>query len=127
MSNHSSSDMYLKGCLCLDDIPEECIREFTNDKGETKRYLNFHIYKDLMPKHKTNRRGKDIVYTHNMVAMPAKFGSGKVQIAMLEERTSPFDGKEPKKTKEKKEPNQQTKNESHVSVFDYSAVDEDLF
>lgn len=119
--------MYLKGCLCLDDIPEECIREFTNDKGETKRYLNFHIYKDLMPKHKTNRRGKDIVYTHNMVAMPAKFGSGKVQIAMLEERTSPFDGKEPKKTKEKKEPKQQTKKESHVSVFDYSAVDEDLF
>ena len=127
MSNHRSSDMYLKGCLCLDDIPEECIREFTNDKGVTKRYLNFHIYKDLMPKHKTNRRGKDIVYTHNMVAMPAKFGSGKVQIAMLEERTSPFDGKEPKKTKEKKEPKQQTKKESHVSVFDYQAVDEDLF
>ena len=87
----------------MDDIPEECIREFTNDKGETKRYLNFHIYRDIMPKHKTNRRGNDIVYTHNMVAMPAKFGSGKVQIAMLEERTSPFDGKEHKKTKEKKD------------------------
>ena len=80
-----------------------------------------------MPKHKTTRRGKDIVYTHNMVAMPAKFGSGKVQIAMLEERTSPLDGKEPKKTKEKEEPKQQAKKESPVSVFDYSAVDEDLF
>ena len=120
--------MYLKGSLCLDDIPEECIREFTNDKGETKRYLNFHIYKDLMPKHKTNRRGKDIVYTHNMVAMPAKFGSGKVQIAMLEERTSPFDGKEPQKTKEKKEPKQQTKKESPIiDVNTYEVEDEYLF
>lgn len=119
--------MYLKGCLCLDDIPEECIREFTNDKGETKRYLNFHIYKDLMPKHKTNRRGKDIVYTHNMVAMPAKFGSGKVQIAMLEERVSPFDGKEPQKNERKERTKQKAKKESPISVFDYPAVDEDLF
>ena len=74
--------MYLKGSLCLDDIPEECIREFTNDKGETKRYLNFHIYKDLMPKHKTTRRGKDSVYTHNMEANPSKGGSVKVKLTM---------------------------------------------
>ena len=114
--------MYLKGSLCLDDIPEECIREFTNDKGETKRYLNFHIYKDLMPKHKTNRRGKDIVYTHNMVAMPAKFGSGKVQIAMLEERVSPSD------LKEHKEPKQKTKKESPIiDVSTYEVEDEYLF
>ena len=122
MSNHRSSDMYLKGSLCLDDIPEECIREFTNDKGETKRYLNFHIYKDLMPKHKINRRGKDIVYTHNMVAMPAKFGSGKVQIAMLEERTSPYD------LKEQKEPKQKTKKETQIiDVNTYEVEDEYLF
>ena len=122
MSNHRSSYMYLKGCLCLDDIPEECIREFTNDKGETKRYLNFHIYKDLMPKHKTNRRGKDIVYTHNMVAMPAKFGSGKVQIAMLEERTSPYD------SKEHKEPKQKTKKETpSIDINTYEVEDEELF
>ena len=122
MSNNMISDMYLKGCLCLDDIPEECIREFTNDKGETKRYLNFHIYKDLMPKHKTNRRGKDIVYTHNMVAMPAKFGSGKVQIAMLEERTSPYD------LKEYKEPKQKTKKETPIiDVNTYEVEDEELF
>ena len=122
MSNHRRSDMYLKGSLCLDDIPEECIREFTNDKGETKRYLNFHIYKDLMPKHKTNRRGKDIVYTHNMVAMPAKFGSGKVQIAMLEERTSPYD------LKEQKEPKQKTKKETQIiDVNTYEVEDEELF
>ena len=122
MSNNRSSDMYLKGCLCLDDIPEECIREFTNDKGETKRYLNFHIYKDLMPKHKTNRRGKDIVYTHNMVAMPAKFGSGKVQIAMLEERTSPYD------LKEQKEPKKKIKKETpSIDVSTYEVEDEDLF
>lgn len=114
--------MYLKGSLCLDDIPEECIREFTNDKGETKRYLNFHIYKDLMPKHKVNRRGKDIVYTHNMVAMPAKFGSGKVQIAMLEERTSPYD------LKEQKEPNQKTKKETQsIDINTYEVEDEELF
>ena len=114
--------MYLKGSLCLDDIPEECIREFTNDKGETKRYLNFHIYKDLMPKHKTNRRGKDIVYTHNMVAMPAKFGSGKVQIAMLEERTSPYD------SKEHKEPKRKTKKETPIiDVSTYEVEDEELF
>ena len=114
--------MYLKGSLCLDDIPEECIREFTNDKGETKRYLNFHIYKDLMPKHKTNRRGKDIVYTHNMVAMPAKFGSGKVQIAMLEERTSPYD------LKEQKEPKQKTKKETPIiDINTYEVEDEYLF
>lgn len=122
MSNHRSSYMYLKGCICLDDIPEECIREFTNDKGETKRYLNFHIYKDLMPKHKTNRRGKDIVYTHNMVAMPAKFGSGKVQIAMLEERTSPYD------LKEQKEPKRKTKKETPIiDVSTYEVEDEELF
>ena len=122
MSNNMISDMYLKGCLCLDDIPEECIREFTNDKGETKRYLNFHIYKDLMPKHKTNRRGKDIVYTHNMVAMPAKFGSGKVQIAMLEERTSPYD------LKEQKEPKQKTKKETpSIDINTYEVEDEELF
>ena len=122
MSNNMISDMYLKGCLCLDDIPEECIREFTNDKGETKRYLNFHIYKDLMPKHKTNRRGKDIVYTHNMVAMPAKFGSGKVQIAMLEERTSPYD------LKEQKEPKQKTKKETPIiDINTYEVEDEYLF
>ena len=114
--------MYLKGCLCLDDIPEECIREFTNDKGETKRYLNFHIYKDLMPKHKTNRRGKDIVYTHNMVAMPAKFGSGKVQITMLEERTSPYD------LKEQKKPKQKTKKETpSIDINTYEVEDEELF
>lgn len=122
MSNNRSSDMYLKGCLCLDDIPEECIREFTSDNGETKRYLNFHIYKDLMPKHKTNRRGKDIVYTHNMVAMPAKFGSGKVQIAMLEERTSPYD------LKEQKEPKRKTKKETPIiDVNTYEVEDEELF
>lgn len=122
MSNHMSSDMYLKGCLCLDDIPEECIREFTNDKGETKRYLNFHIYRDIMPKHKTNRRGKDIVYTHNMVAMPAKFGSGKVQIAMLEERTSPYD------LKGQKEPKQKTKKETpSIDINTYEVEDEELF
>ena len=122
MSNHRISDMYLKGCICLDDIPEECIREFTNDKGETKRYLNFHIYKDLMPKHKTNRRGKDIVYTHNMVAMPAKFGSGKVQIAMLEERTSPYD------LKEQKEPKRKTKKETpSIDINTYEVEDEELF
>ena len=122
MGNHRISDMYLKGCLCLDNIPEECIREFTNDKGETKRYLNFHIYKDLMPKHKTNRRGKDIVYTHNMVAMPAKFGSGKVQIAMLEERTSPYD------LKEQKEPKQKTKKETpSIDINTYEVEDEELF
>lgn len=122
MSNNMISDMYLKGCLCLDDIPEECIREFTNDKGETKRYLNFHIYKDLMPKHKTNRRGNDIVYTHNMVAMPAKFGSGKVQIAMLEERTSPYD------LKEQKEPKKKTKKETPIiDVNTYEVEDEELF
>ena len=80
-----------------------------------------------MPKHKTTRRGKDIVYTHNMVAMPAKFGSGKVHLTMLEERTSPSDGKEPTNTKAKKEHKQQAKKESPVSVFDYSAFDEDLF
>ena len=114
--------MYLKGSLCLDDIPEECIREFTNDKGETKRYLNFHIYKDLMPKHKTNRRGKDIVYTHNMIAMPAKYGSGKVQIAMLEERTSPYD------IKEHKEPKQKTKKETpSIDINTYEVEDEELF
>ena len=114
--------MYLKGCLCLDDIPEECISEYTNRKGETKRYLNFHIYKDTMPKHKTNRRGKDIVYTHNMVAMPAKFGSGKVQIAMLEERTSPYD------LKEQKEPKQKTKKETPIiDVNTYEVEDEYLF
>ena len=114
--------MYLKGSLCLDDIPEECIREFTNDKGETKRYLNFHIYKDLMPKHKTNRRGKDIVYTHNMVAMPSKFGSGKVQIAMLEERTSPYD------SKEHKEPKRKTKKETpSIDINTYEVEDEELF
>lgn len=114
--------MYLKGSLCLDDIPEECIREFTNDKGETKRYLNFHIYKDLMPKHKINRRGKDIVYTHNMVAMPANFGSGKVQIAMLEERTSPYD------LKEHKEPKQKTKKETQsIDINTYEVEDEELF
>ena len=117
-----SSDMYLKGCLCLDDIPEECIREFTNAKGETKRYLNFHIYKDLMPKHKVNRRGKDIVYTHNMVAMPAKFGSGKVHLTMLEERTSPSD------LKEHKEPKQKTKKETPIiDVSTYEVEDEYLF
>ena len=122
MSIHRSSDMYLKGCICLDDIPEECIREFTNDKGETKRYLNFHIYKDLMPKHKTNRRGKDIVYTHNMVAMPAKFGSGKVHLTMLEERTSPSD------LKEHKEPKQKTKKETPIiNVSTYEVEDEYLF
>ena len=122
MRNHRSSDMYLKGCLCLDDIPEECIREFTNDKGETKRYLNFHIYKDLMPKHKTNRRGKDIVYTHNMVAMPAKFGSGKVQLTMLEERTSPYD------LKEQKEPKHKTKKEiPSIDINTYEVEDEELF
>ena len=122
MSNNRIRDMYLKGCICLDDIPEECIREFTNDKGETKRYLNFHIYKDLMPKHKTNRRGKDIVYTHNMVAMPAKFGSGKVQIAMLEERTSPYD------LKEQKEPKQKTKKETpSIDINTYEVEDEELF
>lgn len=122
MSNNMISDMYLKGCLCLDDIPEECIREFTNDKGETKRYLNFHIYRDTMPKHKTNRRGKDIVYTHNMVAMPAKFGSGKVQIAMLEERTSPYD------LNEQKEPKQKTKKETpSIDVNTYEVEDEELF
>lgn len=122
MSNQMSSDMYLKGCLCLDDIPEECIREFTNDKGETKRYLNFHIYKDTMPKHKTNRRGKDIVYTHNMVAMPAKFGSGKVQIAMLEERVSPYD------EKEHKEPKRKTKKETpSIDINTYEVEDEELF
>ena len=122
MSNKMIRDMYLKGCICLDDIPEECIREFTNDKGETKRYLNFHIYKDLMPKHKTNRRGKDIVYTHNMVAMPAKFGSGKVQIAMLEERVSPYD------LKEHKEPKQKTKKETPIiDVSTYEVEDEELF
>lgn len=121
-SNHRSSYMYLKGSLCLDDIPEECIREFTNDKGETKRYLNFHIYKDLMPKHKVNRRGKDIVYTHNMVAMPANFGSGKVQIAMLEERTSPYD------LKEHKEPKQKTKKETpSIDINTYEVEDEELF
>lgn len=121
-NNNMSRDMYLKGSLCLDDIPEECIREFTNDKGETKRYLNFHIYKDLMPKHKTNRRGKDIVYTHNMVAMPAKFGSGKVQLTMLEERTSPFD------LKEQKEPKQKTKKETPIiNVSTYEVEDEYLF
>ena len=122
MSNNMISDMYLKGCLCLDDIPEECIREFTNDKGETKRYLNFHIYRDIMPKHKTNRRGKDIVYTHNMVAMPAKFGSGKVQIAMLEERTSPYD------LNEQKEPKQKTKKETpSIDINTYEVEDEELF
>ena len=122
MSNKMIRDMYLKGCICLDDIPEECIREFTNDKGETKRYLNLHIYKDLMPKHKTNRRGKDIVYTHNMVAMPAKFGSGKVQIAMLEERTSPYD------LKEHKEPKQKTKKETpSIDINTYEVEDEELF
>ena len=122
MSNHRISDMYLKGCLCLDDIPEECIREFTNDKGETKRYLNFHIYKDTMPKHKTNRRGKDIVYTHNMVAMPANFGSGKVQLTMLEERTSPYD------LKEQKEPKQKTKKEKpSIDINTYEVEDEELF
>ena len=122
MSNNMISDMYLKGCLCLDDIPEECIREFTNDKGETKRYLNFHIYRDIMPKHKTNRRGKDIVYTHNMVAMPAKFGSGKVQIAMLEERTSPYD------LKEQKKPKQKTKKETpSIDINTYEVEDEELF
>lgn len=122
MSNNRSSDMYLKGCLCLDDIPEECIREFTNDKGETKRYLNFHIYRDIMPKHKTNRRGKDVVYTHNMIAMPAKFGSGKVQIAMIEERTSPYD------LKEQKEPKQNTKKETPIiDVNTYEVEDEELF
>lgn len=122
MSNNRIRDMYLKGCICLDDIPEECIREFTNDKGETKRYLNFHIYKDLMPKHKTNRRGKDIVYTHNMVAMPAKFGSGKVQIAMLEERTSPYD------LKEQKEPRHKTKKETpSIDINTYEVEDEELF
>ena len=122
MSIHRSSYMYLKGCLCLDDIPEECIREFTNDKGETKRYLNFHIYKDILPKHKVNRRGKDIVYTHNMVAMPAKFGSGKVQIAMLEERTSPYD------LKEHKEPKQKTKKETpSIDINTYEVEDEELF
>ena len=114
--------MYLKGSLCLDDIPEECIREFTNDKGETKRYLNFHIYKDTMPKHKTTRRGKDIVYTHNMVAMPAKFGSGKVHLTMLEERTSPSD------LKEHKEPKQKTKKETPIiDVNTYEVEDEYLF
>ena len=75
-----------------------------------------------MPKHKTNRRGKDIVYTHNMVAMPAKFGSGKVQIAMLEERTSPYD------LKEQKEQKQKTKKETPIiDVNTYEVEDEYLF
>lgn len=122
MRNHRSSYMYLKGCLCLDDIPDECIREFTSDKGETKRYLNFHIYKDTKPKHKTNRRGKDVVYTHNMVAMPAKFGSGKVQLTMLEERVSLYE------LKEQKEPKQKTKKETPIIyVSTYEVEDEYLF
>ena len=75
-----------------------------------------------MPKHKINRRGKDIVYTHNMVAMPAKFGSGKVQIAMLEERTSPYD------LKEQKEPKQKTKKETpSIDINTYEVEDEELF
>ena len=75
-----------------------------------------------MPKHKTNRRGKDIVYTHNMVAMPAKFGSGKVQIAMLEERTSPYD------LKEQKKPKQKTKKETpSIDINTYEVEDEELF
>ena len=47
---------------------------------------------------------------------------------MLEERTSPLDGKEPQKTKEKKEPKQQTKKESPIiDVNTYEVEDEYLF
>ena len=75
-----------------------------------------------MPKHKTTRRGKDIVYTHNMVAMPAKFGSGKVHLTMLEERVSPSD------LKEQKEPKQKTKKETPIiDVNTYEVEDEYLF
>ena len=114
--------MYLKGCLCLDDIPEECISEYTNRKGETKRYLNFHIYKDMVKTQKIKADGRSVIYTHTMVAMPAKFGSGKVQIAMLEERTSPYD------LKEQKEPKQKTKKETpSIDINTYEVDDEELF
>ena len=57
-----------------------------------------------------------------MVAMPAKFGSGKVQIAMLEERTSPYD------LKEQKEPKQTTKKgKPIIDVNTYEVEDEELF
>ena len=59
--------MYLKGCLCLDDIPEECISEYTNRKGETKRYLNFHIYKDKVKTQKIKEMRSELMSSEHIL------------------------------------------------------------
>ena len=107
--------MYLKGCLCLDDIPEECIAKYTNRKGETKRYLNFHIYKDMVKTQKIKADGRSVIYTHTMFAMPAVYGNKKVNLIMLEERESPCEENGQKETKQK------TQNKTH------EVEDENLF
>lgn len=78
---------YLKGCFCLDDIPEEYIREF-----DGKHYVDFHIYKKRQGD-SFERDGKRHTFSHYMVATPAEYGKRKKHVlAQVEERASPLDG-----------------------------------
>lgn len=78
---------YLKGCFCLDDIPEEYIREY---KG--KHYVDFHIYKKPQGD-SFEREGKKHTFSHYMVATPAEYRKKRKHvIAQIEERASPLDG-----------------------------------
>lgn len=116
--------MYQKGSLCLDDIPKEYISTFVCPDGKKKRYINFHIYPQKKRK-ETKRNGKVVVYTHELVLMPAKYGElEKKKIAEIQaiEHDNDKKQKTPKKEKVTK-----TKKQEPVNVFDYSAVDEDLF
>ena len=56
------AESYLRGSICLSDIPRDLIREAANGK----KYLNINIWKKREPMKREFKSGETVTYTHSV-------------------------------------------------------------
>lgn len=64
------ADTYLRGSICLTDIPRELIKEFQCKDGKKRKYLDIAILSRREPKTFTNEHGSRTL-THYVSCRPA--------------------------------------------------------
>lgn len=65
------SDTFLKGSICLTDIPRELIRSVTCKDGTVRKYLDVAIFQKREPKTFQREWGEQ-TFTHYISCAPAK-------------------------------------------------------